>query len=407
MPRRRQRGGSTRQSKGKGKGPKVAITRSESERSVSSSQFIRLDDDEKFVGNALFDPDPAKEDNDGYVEYGEHWDQQGGRFVPCWGIKNGCIFCKAGMNPSQRALAAFLVTSIDGEDLDEPEIKLFRMNWTMIQEWGDTLDEDGSTLGQKVRIKCQSRSDGDFITKFFEKDRLTKKDIKAALKDVPDIEQTLQNNLDRSLEALRVADALESDDEDEDDEDIDDEEAEDESDDEDENDSDDDDSDDDDEDDDEEDDDDDDDDEEEEEKPKRGRGRPKGSRNKKKKDEEEDEDEESDDDDEDEDDEDDEDESDEDDEDEDDEDSDDEDEARLEGEFTIKSVNESELTFTLKEVDSDVYFDQKIAKDLDWEDYSKGDKVNIVAGQDEDDDWVITSLEKVEKKAKGGRRKKK
>lgn len=362
-----------------GKGPKVAFTKSADERSVGNKVYLRLNDDEKLLGFALFDPDPAAEDNPGYVEYGEHWDQPNTRFVPCWGAKNGCIYCKAGQQPSQRALAAFLVTEINGDKLAEPEIRLFRMNWTMIQEWADTLDEDGSTLGQKVRIKCVSRADGDYTTKFFEKDRLSKKEIKSSLQEIPDIQELLQRNLDKALEALRVSDILE-DDEDEDDEDIIDEE------------------------------------DDEDEEPK---AKSKSRRNKKVEEDEDDEDEdeeEEDEDDESDDEEDDDEESDEDEdeEDEDDEESEDEDEEdesdddeesedSITSEYTVISGNEDEMTFTLKELDSDLYFSQDVVEDVDF-DLKKGTKVKITATKDEADDWVATEFTVVEKKsAKGGK----
>lgn len=375
----KKRGTSSRNSNRKG--PKVAFTKNADERNVGSRVYIRLNDDEKFLGFALFDPDPAAEDNAGYVEYGEHWDQPNTRFVPCWGAKNGCIYCKAGQQPSQRALAAFLVTEIDGEKLAEPEIRLFRLNWTMIQEWLDTLEEDGSTLGQKVRIKCVSRGDGDFTTKFFEKDRLSKKEIKAAVKEIPDIQELLQRNLDKALEALRVSDILEDDEEDE--EDIEDDE------------------------------------DDEEEEPK-SKSKP---RNKKKVEEDEEEDEDEEDDDEEDEDEEDDDEEDEDDEDDDEEDEeeeseddddeesdddeedeDDESEEEITGEYTVVSASEEEMTVTLKELDSDLYFSEEVVEDVDF-DLKKGTKVAITAAKDSEGDWVATAFKvaKAGAKGKGGK----
>lgn len=359
---------SSNKSSRNGKGPKVAFTRSADERNVGSNVYLRLNDDEKFVGYALFNPDPAAEDNSGYVEYGEHWDQPNTRFVPCWGAKNGCIYCKAGQQPSQRALAAFLVTSLNGDDLDEPEIRLFRMNWTMIQEWADTLDEDGETLGQKIRIKCVSRGDGDYTTKFFEKDRLAKKDLKAAIADIPDIEELLQRNLDRSLEALRVADILEVDDDDDDEDD------------------------------------------EDEPVSRTKSTTKKRSRKVEEDDEDEEEDDEDEEPDEDEDDEDEEDEEEPDDEDDDDEESEEEDEDEdedeeeeeetLKGEFTVISSDENEMTLTLKELNSDLYFSQEIVEDIDFDDFKKGTRVKVTATKDDADDWVATELEKIEGKSK-------
>lgn len=356
------------------KGPKAVFNRSAEERNAGNSLYLRLDDNGKFVGYALFNPDPALEDNPGYVEFREHWDNTAGRFIPCWGEKNGCVFCRAGMSPSTRGLGAFLVTQIDGEDLEEPEIKLFKINWGSLQEWWDELDEEEATLGKKVRIKCTSRQDGDYITKFFEKDKLAAKDLKAAIKEVPDLEAEIQKNLDRGLEALRVQDILESDDdEDEDDDDIED-------------------------------------DEEEETKPT---AKKKPAPKKKKVEEEdeedddededeedddgddEDEDEEEDDDDEDDDDEDEEDGDDEDDDEEEDDDEDEaEDDSNLEGTFTVVSTNESESTFTLKEIDSDLYFSPEVIDEVDFDAFKKGDKVAVTAEKDGDGDWVATAFKK-------------
>lgn len=367
-------------------GPKISVRRSSDDRRSGNKIWIRLEDDHKFEGYALFVPVPEAEDNPGYLEYDEHYDTKMQRSVPCWGEKEGCIYCRAGMNPSTRAILAFQVVSIDGEELDAPELRLFKSNWTTLQEFLDSQQEDGDLLGKRVRIRCKSRADGDYSVKIFDKDSLSKKDLKAVVKDIPDLEENQQRTLDRSLEALRVSNLLEEDDEDEDD---------------------------------------DDDDEDEEETPKK-RSRA-SSRNKKAVDE--DEDDEDDDDDEEDEDEDDEDESDdedeesdddedeedeededeESDEDEDDEDSEDEDEdeeddeeSEVSGTYTIASVNDSENTLTLKELDSDLYFDEKVAKNLDLDDYKKGDKIEVTAVKDDDDDWVATSLTKAKSGGKGG-----
>lgn len=365
----------TSNSPAKRKTPSVAFTRSANDRANRTSNRIILDTNHKFEGYALFDPDPAAEDNPGYVEYAEHWDTVASRFVPCYGAKNGCIFCKAGLSPSQRALAAFLLVSEDGEELEEPEVKLFRMNWTMIQDWSDTLDEDGSTLGQKVRIKCVSREDGDFTTKFFEKDRLAKKDLAAAQEEIPDIEEQIQRQLDRALESMRVDNLLSDDDDDDDDDDdvvaeVDDDEV-----------------------------------EEEEETPKKKPARRRTTRNKVVDDDDEEEVAEENDDEEEA----------EADENEDEADGDAEEESEEETDedsgdgdsfddtLTVVSANEAENTFTVKELDSDLYFSAEVIEDLDFDDYSKGDKIKVSAEKDDEGDWVAISLKKV--KATGAKAK--
>lgn len=377
MARTAQRNKNRRNSKNKG--PQATIVRSANERG-GGSKFFSLQDDEKFEGYALFNPDPEAEDNPGWLEYKQHYDTQRSSYVPCWGAKNGCIFCKAGMNPSNRALAAFLVTSMNGEEMEEPEVKIFRMNWGMIEEWADEFGDEGATLGQPVRIKCLDHGDGDYKTKFFDKKKLSKKDLKAAIEDIPDLADIVQKQLDRALENLRIESVLEDDDDEDDDEDT-----------------------------------------EEETKPKsKKRGRP--SKNKEV-DEDEDEDEDDEDDEEDEDEEDEEEEDDEEsdedeDEDEEDEDSEDEEDDEededededeeeedegISGEYTVVSANESEMTFTLKELDSDLYFDQSVVEDIEWDDFKKGAKVTITASKDEDGDWVATEFAAAKQAKKRGR----
>ena len=63
-------------SRRKPKAPQVRSVRTKEDRK-RPSVFMRLKTDEAFKGVALFEPDPELEDNPGYYEYYDHWDQQG------------------------------------------------------------------------------------------------------------------------------------------------------------------------------------------------------------------------------------------------------------------------------------------------------------------------------------------
>ena len=88
------------------------------------SVFMRLKTDEMFRAIALFEPDPEVEDNPGYFEYYDHWDEQGRQYVPCAGDK--CPFCAANDNPSTRALTVWHFPDNDAND----QIKVFTMNYS-------------------------------------------------------------------------------------------------------------------------------------------------------------------------------------------------------------------------------------------------------------------------------------
>src|SRR5262245_59862046 len=87
------------------------------------SVFMRLKTDEAFKGIALFEPDPELKDNPGYLEYYDHWDQQGQQYVPCAG--EDCPFCAANQNPSTRALTVWYFPEAPDE---KDKIKVFTMN---------------------------------------------------------------------------------------------------------------------------------------------------------------------------------------------------------------------------------------------------------------------------------------
>ena len=181
------------------------------------SVFFRLKTDEAFKGIALFEPDPELEDNPGYFEYYDHYDNQANQYVPCAGDK--CPFCAANDNPSTRALTVWYFPE-EGNAADQ--IKVFTMNYSTINDISDEAEEEEGILGRKVRIKRLSDK-GDYKVRVLSDKPLIKKDLKVALKALaekfPDgLEKLVTDQLKRQMERLRALDALEDDDEDDEEE---------------------------------------------------------------------------------------------------------------------------------------------------------------------------------------------
>lgn len=199
----------------KERGPKYSPRRVKSaEERGSRGQFITLKQtNEQFVGYALFKPDPALADNPGYYEYFEHYTPATG-FCPCAG--ENCPLCEEGDNPNTRAKAVFLVSK-DGKDfdVDNCEIKVFNLNWSVIQEFVDYASDDEPVLGQLFRIK-RLEGKGKYGIRLKDK-KLTKTDIKTTLKssDFPNLEDIATKQLNRVMEELDVEAAMEEKDEDE------------------------------------------------------------------------------------------------------------------------------------------------------------------------------------------------
>lgn len=198
------------------RGPKYSPRRVKSaDERGSRGQFITLKQtNEQFVGYALFKPDPELDDNPGYYEYFEHYTPATG-FCPCAG--ENCPLCEEGDNPNTRAKAVFLVSK-DGKDfdVDNCELKVFNLNWSVIQEFVDYLSDGDPVLGQLWRVK-RLEGKGKYGIRLKDK-KLTKANITAALKatDFPNLEGIATKQLNRVMEELDVEAAMEEkDDEDE------------------------------------------------------------------------------------------------------------------------------------------------------------------------------------------------
>ncbi len=333
--------------------------RSKNERG-SASIFTRLKTDEYFKGHALFSPNPELENNPGWFEYMEHYDNSNNQYVPCTG--EDCYMCDLGENPSGRALTVWYFP----DNAEKEKIKVLKANGYMIRDFVEIDDEEGGVLGRRFRIKRLSDKGEYRITPQQDKP-LTKAQIKEYLTLIPDLEEMMEKQARAAIKKAHATAALsETDDDDADD--------------------------------------DDDDDDEEDEQPKARRGSPKNSPKVEEDeddedDEEEDDEEEEDEDDEDEDededaDEDDDDEDeDEDEEDAEDEESDEDEDDSLTGQkFTVVSTSEKDeiITVKLNGKNEKMWFNEGV--DADWDVVKKGATVTIDAAKDSEGDYVITKL---------------
>jgi len=188
----------------------LTVRRVQSVEDRNRSQFLSLSrTGDDFKGFALFTPDPELEDNLGYFEYFDHWDTKNNSYVPCAG-PDVCPYCRVNDRPSTRAKTLWLV---------EDEIKIFTLNWSVINEFADMYSEDEPILGHLFRIKRLDDRGKYRITP--KTDSLTKKKLKEIMgsDELPDLEDITTANMQRSLEDIDVASVMEADEDDDDDED--------------------------------------------------------------------------------------------------------------------------------------------------------------------------------------------
>jgi hypothetical protein len=306
---------------------------------------MRLKADESFAAYALFEPDPEVDDNPGFFEYYDHWDQQGNTYVPCVG--DNCPFCAANLNPSTRALTAWYFPNNDKGD----QIKLFTMNFGTTEQAAAESDDEDGIMGKLVKVR-RMNDGGDYRVRIQKDKPLTKKEISALLKELEemDLPGMVDANLARQLERLKALDALEDDE---------------------------------------------DDDEDEDDEPKSKR-RGKAIKDEDEDDEEEEEEDEDDDEEEEDEDEDEDEDDDEDDDDEEDDDEDEEEDETISGSsFEVVKASASDETFDLKDSDgkkAKYWVNQGV--DVDYDDFAKGQMITIDAQKDDEGDWIITKLAK-------------
>lgn len=185
--------------------------RSEDERGSGSSEYMSLDEGEKFLGNALFEGNPA-EDETGYYEYLEHWHQGTKRSIPCAG--DDCPMCEEGDRPRTRAKSLWLVTKDQkGTELDPPKLMTFNLNYNLIKQFTEMRGEGDKIKGRQFRVsKLDDRGNHSLMPKT---EILKATEIKALLKskEAPDFEQAVTGQLRKAMEGFAIARALDDDDE--------------------------------------------------------------------------------------------------------------------------------------------------------------------------------------------------
>jgi hypothetical protein len=187
------------------KGSKTLTPRrvtSAEDRNAGRGGFITLKKtNDFFEGYALFIPDPEVGDNPGWYEYFEHYTPATG-YCPCAG-GDDCPLCEEGDNASTRAKTLWL---IDGE------VKVFTINYYVLQEFVDMKYEDENVLGQKFKIK-RLEGNGKYSIRN-KNEKLTKAELKAALKDVDDdmLEKMATKQMRRVMQEMDASDAMEEDD---------------------------------------------------------------------------------------------------------------------------------------------------------------------------------------------------
>lgn len=171
--------------------------------------FLRLKTDERFVGYALFTPDPEAKDNPGWVEYLEHFDKPNNSFVPC--NEDNCYMCDMGESPSVRAMSAWYFP----DNPDKEKIKLFKMNGYLVTDFTEIDEEEGGVFGRKFKVK-RTTDDGKYRSTPMMDKPLPKSEIKKLLKELPDIEELLKRQAKAAYEKAAASDAMEDVDDDED-----------------------------------------------------------------------------------------------------------------------------------------------------------------------------------------------
>jgi len=181
--------------------------RDEDERSMFSSNYIQLEEGDKFLGYALFDGNPA-EDEPGYYEFFDHWINAQRRSFPC--IEDNCPWCEEGERPRNRAKSAWFVTE-DSKGNEINQVMTFNMNGKLIRQFTDFRKEGEKIKGRLFRVSLISDR-GDY-TLMPKTDVLKAAEVKEHLQTVPDYEADLVNQAKKAGEAIAVARAMDQDDE--------------------------------------------------------------------------------------------------------------------------------------------------------------------------------------------------
>lgn len=181
-------------------------------KSGGNSDFIGLDEGEKFLGHFLGTADP-KIDDPAFFPYKMHWN--GKTSVPC--DDTDCIYCADGDKPRSKAYTLWLVTIDEaGKKLGKPagsgELRIFDMPVTVIKQFNEMRSEGDKVQGKMFRVSRPDEKTYVLVPK--ETKPLSKTQINELVKsdDAPDFEQMLTNKLKKAMEGTAVQRALEDDD---------------------------------------------------------------------------------------------------------------------------------------------------------------------------------------------------
>lgn len=180
-------------------------------KSGGNSDFIGLDEGEKFVGHFLGQADP-KIDDPAFFPYKMHWN--GKTSVPC--ADEDCIYCEDGDRPRSKAYTLWLVlTDEAGKKLGkkgEGELRIFDMPVTVIKQFNEMRSEGDKVQGKQFRVSRPDEKTYVIVPK--DAKALSKTQINELVKsdDAPDFEAMLNNKLKKAMEGTAVARALEDDD---------------------------------------------------------------------------------------------------------------------------------------------------------------------------------------------------
>jgi len=175
-----------------------------------NSDFISLDEGEKFLGYFLGEADETIDDP-AFFPYQVHWINGGS--VPCAG--DDCPFCEDGDRPRAKAMTLWLITEDEkGTEFEDGKLMIWDMPVSAIKQFRELRAEGDEIKGRLFRVK---RSDEKTYVVMPKVETITKTATKAALKDAPDLEAMLTAKLRKALEGVAVARAMNDDDDDDDD----------------------------------------------------------------------------------------------------------------------------------------------------------------------------------------------
>lgn len=189
----------------------VRRVRSEDDRATGSGDWMTLQEGQKFLGVALFDGDPTK-DEPGYFEYMDHWHNESHKSIPCAG--DDCPLCEAGERLRNRAKTYWYMISGPPNNTELGKVMSFTMNGNLIRLFTEIRGEGDKIKGMPFRVTLLDDR-GKYSLLPRTEGKLTAVQVKEFLATAPKYEDQLNGQLNKAMEGLAVARAMSEDDEDE------------------------------------------------------------------------------------------------------------------------------------------------------------------------------------------------